>query len=96
VIATRVAICLLDLYIPGSGSLKAKRQVLQSLIKRLRNRFNLSVAEVGCQDLRQRAELGLAVICHNSSGADSILQQIFTFIEHDGRVEIVSTRVETY
>lgn len=92
----RVAICKLELHIPESGSLKTKRQVLQSLIKRLRNRFNLSVTEVGCQDLWQRSELGLAVVCHNSSGADHILDRVFSFVESDGRVEIISTRVETY
>lgn len=96
VIIVRVAICRLELNIPESGSLKKKRQVLQSLIKRLRNQFNLSVAEVGCQDLWQRSELGLAVVCHNSSGADKILEHIFSFIEGDGRVRIISSRVEIY
>lgn len=95
-VAVRVAICRLELYIPDAGSLKKKRQVLQSLLKRLRNRFNLSVTEVGCQDLWQRSELGLAAVCHNSGGADRIMQQIASFIEDDGRVRITSSQVEIY
>jgi len=92
----RVAICVLDLYIPGAGSLKAKRQVTKSLIGRLRNRFNISVKEVGSQDLWQRSELGIAVVCHNGAGADSIIEQIFTFIELDNCVEIIGSRRENY
>jgi uncharacterized protein YlxP (DUF503 family) len=92
----RVAICLLEIHIPAAGSLKSKRQVLMSLIQRLRNQFNLSVTEVGCQDLWQHAELGLAVVCHNGAGADSILEQIFSFVENDSRVNIISSKVEIY
>jgi uncharacterized protein len=92
----RVAICVIELHIPTANSLKAKRQVIKSLVQRLRNRFNVSVSEVGCQDLWQRAELGMAVICHNGAGADSIMEKIFAFVEEESRVEIISSRIENY
>jgi len=93
----RVAICVLELHIPGKTSLKGKRQVIKSIIQRLRNRFNISVSEVGNQqNLWQRAELGMAVVCHNGGGADSIIQKIYTFIELEDSVEIISSRVEIY
>lgn len=92
----RVAICVLELYIPGVNSLKAKRQVTKSLIQRLRNRFNVSIAETGSQDLWQRVELGLAVVCYNGAGADSIMEKIFTFVEMENNVDIISSRVEKY
>ncbi len=92
----RVAICILELHIPGVNSLKAKRQILKSLIQRLRNRFNVSVSEVGLQDLWQRSELGLAVVCHNGAGADSIVEKIYTFVEQEDRIEIISSRTENY
>ncbi len=92
----RVAISVIDIHIPSTCSLKAKRQVIKSLVKRLRNRFNLSVTEVGSQDLWQRSELGMAVVCHNGAGADSILQQIYTYIEEDSKLEIISSKVEIY
>jgi len=92
----RVAICVLELHIPGATSLKAKRQVIKSLVQRLRNRFNVSVSEVGSQDLWQRAELGMAVICHNGAGADSIMEKLFAFVEEENRVAIIGSRLENY
>ncbi len=92
----RVAICRLELHIPGATSLKAKRQVIKSLIQRLRNRFNLSVSEVGSQDLWQKAELGMAVVCHNGAGADRIMESIFAFIDQESRVSIISSQLENY
>ena len=92
----RVAICLIDLHIPGATSLKSKRQVIKSLVHRLRNRFNISVTEVGSQDLWQRSELGIAVVCHNGAGADKILESIFAFIELEHAVDVISSRIENY
>ena len=93
----RVAICIIELHIPTTNSLKAKRQVIKSLVQRLRTRFNVSVSEVGgCQDLWQRAELGMAVICHNGAGADSIMEKIFAFVEEESSVDIISSRIENY
>ncbi len=92
----RVAICILELYIPGVNSLKAKRQVVRSLTQRLRNRFNVSITETGNQDLWQRVELGMAVVCHNGAGADSIMEKIYNFVELENNVDIISSRVENY
>ncbi|HPU01038.1 MAG: DUF503 domain-containing protein [Firmicutes bacterium] len=94
--AFRVAVCLLEIHIPQAASLKRKRQVIQSLVKRLRNRFNISMAEVGCQDLWQRSELAVAAICQNSGSADRVMEQVLSFIEHEGSVEIISSKVELY
>lgn len=87
---------MLELHIPGATSLKAKRQVIKSLVQRLRNRFNVSVSEVGSQDLWQRAELGMAVICHNGAGADSIMEKLFAYVEEENRVTIIGSRLENY
>jgi uncharacterized protein YlxP (DUF503 family) len=92
----RVAVLVFELHIPGVTSLKGKRKVIKSLVQRLRNRFNLSVSEVGYQDLWQRAELGMAVVCHNGAGADSIMEKIFTFVEAENGIEIIATRSENY
>ncbi len=91
-----MAICVLELHIPGATSLKAKRQVIKSLVQRLRNRFNVSVSEVGSQDYWQRAELGMAVICHNGAGADSIMEKLFAYVEEENRVAIIGSRLENY
>lgn len=95
-IKMRVAICLLDLHIPAATSLKSKRQVIKSLVQRLRNRYNISVTEVGSQNLWQRSELGIAVVCHNGAGADKILESIFSFVEQENAVDIISSKIENY
>lgn len=92
----RVAVCVLELHIPGSTSLKAKRQVVKSLVQRLRNRFNASISEVGSQDLWQRAEIALAVVCYNGGGADSIMEKIFAYVDRDSSVDIIASHFEKY
>ena len=69
---------------------------MQSLIKRIRNQFIVSATEVGCQNLWQRSEIGLAAVCHTGSGADSITRRLITFVEEDGRVNIISIKQEIY
>ncbi|NLA10505.1 MAG: DUF503 domain-containing protein [Firmicutes bacterium] len=92
----RVAVCLLEIHIPEATSLKQKRQVVESLIKRLRNRFNLSAAEVGHRDLWQRSELGLAAVCQNSASADRVMAQVLSYIERENRVNVISLEKELY
>ena len=57
-----VGAALLDIHVHGSRSLKQKRGVVRSIVQRVRNRFNLSVAEVGGQDTWQRATLALGAV----------------------------------
>jgi uncharacterized protein YlxP (DUF503 family) len=49
-----------------SRSLKDKRQVVRSIKDRLRNKFNISVAEIEAQDHRQLAVLGMAMVCNEA------------------------------
>lgn len=95
-IRVRLAVCILELHIPEASSLKRKRQVIQSLIKRLRNSFNVSVAEIGCQDLWQRSELAVAAVCQNSSRADRLMEQLHSFVERENRVNIISSKMDMY
>src|SRR3954469_18589461 len=57
-----IAYLTLELRIEGAHSLKDKRQVVRSLKDRLRNSFNISIAEIDVTDLWQRATLGLVSI----------------------------------
>ena len=68
-----VGLCTVELFIPDAHSLKEKRQVLQSLKTRLRDKFNLSVAEVGDQDLWQKAILGMACVANESAHVNQVL-----------------------
>lgn len=81
----RVAIMKADLHIAAAQSLKEKRHVVRSLKDKLFARFNISVTEVGAQDLWQRCELGMAMVCLDSKTADASIRKVEDFIRgHHG------------
>jgi uncharacterized protein len=65
-----------ELFIPASGSLKNKRQVLRSVTSVVRNKFNVSIAEVDYQDLWQRAAFGVGCIAESASHCRKVLQEV--------------------
>ena len=75
-----VGICTVELYIPYAHSLKDKRQVLRSLLERMR-RHNVSVAEVAHQDLWQRAGIAIAAVGSSQKPLDAMFQGILGEIE---------------
>ena len=68
-----IGLLTLDLHFPGARSLKDKRQALRSLMTRLRNDFNVSVAEVEHQDLWQRARLAVVSVNTDHGHLDATL-----------------------
>ncbi len=89
-----VGLCTVELFIPGTQSLKDKRQVLRSLKDRLRDRFNLSVAEVDGQGLWQKTVLGLACVANETRHVQQVLEQAMNVIRATPAVEIVRSRVD--
>jgi uncharacterized protein YlxP (DUF503 family) len=89
-----VGLCTVELFIPESQSLKDKRQVLLSLKDRLREQFNLSVAEVDGQDLWQKAVLGLACVANEGRYVNHVCDRALNLIRNVPAVEIVRSRVE--
>ena len=86
---------LLVLQLPGVQSLKAKRAVVRSLVARLRSRLELSAAEVGAQDLLQRAEVGFAVVSADLTTARRVADEARRFADQEllGRAEVVAVHV---
>ena len=89
-----VGLCTVELYLPHGHSLKAKRQVLLSLKDRLRGKFNLSVAEVGEQDLWQKAILGLACVSNEGAHANRVLDQALNLIRSVPTIELIRSDIE--
>ena len=89
-----VAIVQLDLLIPGSDSLKSKRFVLQSIKTRLRNKFNVSVAEVSDNEKWQKTTLGLSLVANERKFLDQAVNQIYNFINSEDQVELLDHQVE--
>ncbi len=70
----------LKIHIPWSHSLKDKRMVVKSLCSRVRNKFNVSIAEVEEQDIHQVAVIGVAFVTTDNAQADSIADNVINFI----------------
>jgi uncharacterized protein YlxP (DUF503 family) len=79
----------------GNRSLKAKRQTLKSLIQRIKSRFNnVSVSEVGSNDLWQKATIGISFVGNESRFVNSVLDRVTQFIESTGVVEMGNREFE--
>jgi uncharacterized protein YlxP (DUF503 family) len=75
-------------------SLKGKRKVVKSIISQMRNHFNASVAEVGSNDVHQRAEVGFALVGNNRSVINSKVDKIFNLVDSMGLAEVIDTDME--
>lgn len=78
-----------ELEIFGCQSLKEKRRVVKGLKDRLHNRFNLSVAETGYQDLWQRAELTACVVAGERRVAESVLESADRLVNAEPRARVI-------
>ena len=88
--------CQIQIYLPESGSLKSKRQIVKSLKERIRNRFNVSVAEIDQSQLWQRSTLGVATVSTAFKHANEVLSKAVKFVERDGRVELLDYSIEPH
>jgi hypothetical protein len=71
----------LTFYIPHASSLKDKRQVCRSITDKVRQRFNVSAAEVATQDIHQTLTIGIAVVSGDAAYAEQSLDTIIRFME---------------
>ena len=85
-----IAYAVFDLHFPGARGLKEKRMALQSLKTRIRNQFEVSVAEVDGQDLLQRGALAVAAVGPDQAPLDALMQKIFFFVESNFAGEILN------
>jgi len=89
-----VGVAKLILRLPGNQSLKGKRKVIKSISERLRQRFNLAVAETDVQDVWQTGELGIVAVGNQTSYIDSKLDKAINFVEDMQIAEIVDIKRE--
>jgi uncharacterized protein YlxP (DUF503 family) len=91
-----VSVCQIELRLPENHSLKGKRQVIKSIITRLQNKFNISVAEVDNQGLWQLCTLGVACVSNHRRHAGETLANVVKFIvQNYPNVELLSSEIET-
>jgi len=75
-------------------SLKGKRKIVKSIISRLRNNFNVSVAEVGSNDIYQKAVIGFSLVGNNRRVINSKIDKIFNLAEELNLAEIIDSEME--
>ncbi|MBN1641334.1 MAG: DUF503 domain-containing protein [Anaerolineae bacterium] len=90
-----IGCCTIELYLPGSHSLKDKRSVLKRTINHIRREYNVSIAEVDYQDVHQSALIGVVTVSTDSAHAHSQLTHVVNWIEgHRLDVELVAYEIE--
>ncbi len=82
-----VGVCRIKLRLPENLSLKGKRRVLKSITARVRNKFNVSIAEVDDHDLWQLATLGICCVSNNGRQTNEVLSKVVDFVTQ-GRFEV--------
>ena len=89
-----VGIGIITLRLHDCRSLKSKRKIVKSIVSRLRNNFNASVAEVGANDIYQRAEIGFCLVGNDKALINSKLDKGFNLVDRLGLAEIIDTEME--
>jgi uncharacterized protein YlxP (DUF503 family) len=93
-----VGVLRLGLVIPAARSLKEKRHALRRIVDRVRSRYNVSIAEVGDNDIWQRAVVGVTAVANDHSFVNEVLDKVVRDVEMLGVADLVSREmeIETY
>ncbi len=89
-----VGVGVIVLLIHDSNSLKAKRQVVKSILGKVRSKYVVSIAEVGDHDKWQKATIAFAVVSTDGGHAHTMLESITNYVESLYAAEIIDSRVE--
>lgn len=89
-----VGVGLIEVYIHESRSLKDKRGVLRSILRRTQNEFNISIAEVGENDDWKKGQIGFSMVGNDRSYINSKIDKALRFIEDLYLAEIISAKFE--
>jgi uncharacterized protein YlxP (DUF503 family) len=89
-----VGAMVLRLHLPAAQSLKDKRQVVKSVVERIKGRYNVSAAEVADLDRWQLTEIGVACVTNQVSHAEDILRNVANYVE-ESRLDVEIVDVVT-
>ena len=92
--SARVAILSATLHLAEGSSLKDKRHVVKSLLEQTRNKFGVSVAEIGSLDLWQKAEIAAAVVGNDAAVCNSVMDKTLDYWESNPAFEIIESSIE--
>jgi len=76
-----VGLCTIELYLPGITSLKEKRGIIKSMLKRIHNQFNVATAEIDFLDKWQRSVIAITAVSNATPHVHQVLNTVIRFIE---------------
>lgn len=89
-----IGLMTMDLFSDQFHSLKDKRQLTSSIKERLRNRFNIAVAETDFQDVWQKAQISVVSVSNSKSVLENLFRQVEEFIDSHYGIQITCIRVQ--
>ena len=90
-----IGCCSIKFYLHGNNSLKGKRRVVRAIKDRLKNDFNVSVTEVGDQDVWQSLHIGISAVGSNRPYMDGLISKVVDAIDKMNLAEMVNFKTET-
>lgn len=91
-----ICVIKIRLHLFTAQSLKDKRSVIKSLIRKVQNKFSLSIAEVGDHELWQSSLIGVALVANNKRILEREMEKALAFIEQGTEFEIIEVRHEIW
>ncbi len=90
-----IGVLRLTLHLPDPGSLKSKRHLLRSAIDRVKAKFNVSIAEVGANDLWQRSVVGVTAVGNDHAFVNEMLDKVADFVAsiHGGQLQVLERSI---
>ncbi len=89
-----VGVLTVELVIYTSSSLKEKRFVVKSIKDKLKNKFNVAIAEVDFLEKWQRAKLGIVTVGNDYSHVENSMQKIFVYLDNWNEFEIINHSID--
>ena len=89
-----IGICTCEIYIFNANSLKSKRSVVKSIIEKSKNRFNISIAEVGENDKWQKSIIAFSTISNDQRLVEQTIEKVINFFDSYSEIEIINIKRE--
>lgn len=89
-----IGICTCEIFIFNANSLKSKRSVVKSIIEKSKNRFNISIAEVGENDKWQKSIIAFSTISNNQKIVEETIEKVINLFDSYSEIEIINIKRE--
>lgn len=89
-----IGICTCEIFIFKANSLKSKRSVVKSIIEKSKNRFNISIAEVGENDKWQKSIIAFSTISNDQKIVEETIEKVINFFDSYSEIEIINIKRE--